>query len=284
MSDALRGAIDVHIHALPDVRPRKVDMIEAALAARDAGMRGIVFKSHHEPTAGLAWLTNRAIGAEIAYGGVVLNWYTGGLNADAVEATAALGGRIVWLPTFTAAHHLRIQAEPAERGLTVLDERGRLTGATLNVLDAVARHGLALATGHLSPEESLVLVPEARRRGVRAVVVTHPESSLVGMPAAMQRDLASFGEVYFDRCRMSGTGMGTRAAGADAVDRRYQMIREVGVETTLASTDYGQPDNPLPVAGLQQYWEELEARGLTAAEWDRMARANPALVLGLSAS
>ncbi|HEX2185838.1 MAG TPA: DUF6282 family protein, partial [Chloroflexota bacterium] len=52
----LGGAIDLHVHAAPDVRERKADMLTVARAAHEAGMRAVVFKSHHEPTASLAWL------------------------------------------------------------------------------------------------------------------------------------------------------------------------------------------------------------------------------------
>ena len=40
----LRGAIDIHVHPGPHLpsSPRRVDPIEAAIAARDAGMRAIV--------------------------------------------------------------------------------------------------------------------------------------------------------------------------------------------------------------------------------------------------
>ncbi|CAN5568936.1 hypothetical protein BH23CHL4_BH23CHL4_21980 [soil metagenome] len=40
----LHGAIDVHVHAGPHIfsSPRRVDPVEAAIQARDAGMRAIV--------------------------------------------------------------------------------------------------------------------------------------------------------------------------------------------------------------------------------------------------
>ena len=280
MAGDLEGAIDLHVHAAPDVRTRKADMLEVARAAAAAGMRAVVFKSHHEHTAGHAFLVNQVLGRPLAYGGVTLNRYVGGLNPEAVEAAAALGARIVWLPTFTAAHHLRVHGEPADRGLTVLDDRGRLTLAAQDVLDTVAARGLALATGHLAPAESRVLVPEARRRGVRAVVITHPEAGFVGAPLALQLELAAVGGVFFERCRNCTPGLAGEPSAPDAVDRILRNIRAVGVETTVLSTDFGQPENPFPVDGLRQYHRALLERGVTAADLDRMARLNPAEVLG----
>ncbi|HUV54180.1 MAG TPA: DUF6282 family protein [Candidatus Krumholzibacteriaceae bacterium] len=43
--ELLRGAIDIHVHAGPHIfsSPRRVDPFQAAIQARDAGMRGIVY-------------------------------------------------------------------------------------------------------------------------------------------------------------------------------------------------------------------------------------------------
>ena len=46
--DLMKGSIDIHIHIGPDpLRRRRVTAYEAAIQARDAGMRGIILKSHH---------------------------------------------------------------------------------------------------------------------------------------------------------------------------------------------------------------------------------------------
>jgi hypothetical protein len=58
---ALAGAIDIHVHSLPDDRPRSLDAIEAARFARARGMRAIVLKNHYESTAGLADLVRRVV-------------------------------------------------------------------------------------------------------------------------------------------------------------------------------------------------------------------------------
>ncbi len=278
----LRGAIDLHVHAAPDARPRKATMLEVARAAASAGMRAVVFKSHHQPTAGHARLVNEALGHEIAYGGVVLNRYVGGLNPAAIESAAALSGRIVWMPTFDSAHHRRFHGESLDGAIGVLDSAGRLTPAAQDVLEAIAAHGLVLATGHLSPEETRVLVPEARRRGVGAVVVTHPEAGFVAVPMALQLELAALGGVFFERCANSSAGRAGEPTPAAQLDRIVVGIRTVGIETTVLATDYGQPANALPTDGLRGYYEALLARGITPAELERMSRANPAAVLGLT--
>lgn len=53
--DLLRGAIDLHAHAGPDpFAERKMDARELVAAASEAGMAGLVLKSHEYPTQSLA--------------------------------------------------------------------------------------------------------------------------------------------------------------------------------------------------------------------------------------
>jgi len=40
----LNGSIDLHLHHGPDTEPRRIDALEAAKQAQQAGMRAIVFK------------------------------------------------------------------------------------------------------------------------------------------------------------------------------------------------------------------------------------------------
>src|SRR5262245_66500704 len=95
----LKGAIDIHVHSLPDERPRALDALEAARNARDRGMRGIVIKSHYEFTAGLAYIVRKQVPGIEVFGGVDLNQSVGGMNPAAIEYLARVTGgygRMVW--------------------------------------------------------------------------------------------------------------------------------------------------------------------------------------------
>ena len=59
----LTDLLDLHIHTRPDVQPRMLDDIQAATAAKTAGMRAILIKSHVVPTAGRACIAERTVGA-----------------------------------------------------------------------------------------------------------------------------------------------------------------------------------------------------------------------------
>ena len=39
----LKDAIDMHVHVTPDTKPRRYEFIDAALEAKNAGMKGLVF-------------------------------------------------------------------------------------------------------------------------------------------------------------------------------------------------------------------------------------------------
>ena len=105
--DLLRGAIDVHIHAGPDIVPRLLDDFELAELARAAGMTAIVLKSHHMLTADRAHIAQKAFPEVKVFGGLALNFPAcGGLNAEAVKVAIRMRAKIVWLPTLSAANHI----------------------------------------------------------------------------------------------------------------------------------------------------------------------------------
>ena len=89
----LEGAIDIHVHATPHLpsSPRRLDPIEAATEARDAGMRAIVLMDVFQMTNGIAWIVNRAVPDFTVYGGLILNTAYGGLNPRAVKTAIGYG-------------------------------------------------------------------------------------------------------------------------------------------------------------------------------------------------
>src|SRR5206468_13082954 len=69
------GAIDMHCHPFPDLFPRLADDIDIAIAARDAGLKALMLKCHHESTVSRAYLISRIVPGIRVFGGVVLNSY-----------------------------------------------------------------------------------------------------------------------------------------------------------------------------------------------------------------
>jgi len=267
----LRGVIELHVHAGPDVRPRKMDALTLVRTARAAGMRALLLKSHDTITADLAQIVEAAVGGVRVFGAVTLNEAVGGFNPSAVKAALALGVREVFMPTFSAAHHRR--QDRRDGGLTVLDGAGRMRNEVRQILDLVAQADAILGTSHLAPEESLALVRAARQAGVHKVLVSHPEISFLAIPLDIQRAMAAEG-AYFERMHLHGNSC-VDWAGLAAV------MRAVGIDRTVLVTDLGRPDAVDPVAGMQEMLEELEKQGFSRAELDRMARQTPARLLNL---
>jgi hypothetical protein len=273
----LRGAIDIHVHCLPDNVPRSVDGIEAARLAKDKGMRAIVLKSHFDPTAGLAFLARKAVPGIEVFGGVDLNLPVGGMNPHAVEHMARVSGgwgRMVWMSTFDAENQIRTNKSQAP--FVRVSANGALLPETKAVIAAIAKHSFVLASGHVSAQEALLMFEEGRRLGVRAMVATHGMSAPTSLTIAQAQQATQSGAfIEFT----SGT-LATATAQA-RIDRIADDIRKVGIEHAILSSDLGQAGNPLPADGYATFMEALRKKGFTDAELDRMTKDNPARLLGL---
>jgi hypothetical protein len=271
----LNGLIDMHIHTAPDVRPRAVDDIEAARQAAEAGMRGLVYKSHITCTADRAFIAQEMVPTVSVFGGLVLNDAVGGINPVSVEAALSLGSRVVWMPTISARNH-PLKRYGKDEGICILGEDGRLLPAVYEVLELLRHSDAILATGHLSVSEIVSLVPGARAVGVDKVVITHPEVPWVDMSRDLQKELRDQG-AYFERCFVS-----TFPEGGDVdFTRIITDIRSVGVTSTVLATDFGAATLPLPVVGMRRYVAGLLAAGFSEQDVRVMGGETPAMLLGL---
>jgi hypothetical protein len=144
------------------------------------------------------------------------------------------------------------------------------------VIGLIARHNLVLATGHSSPAEVLLLLREARRAGVRQMVVTHATFQPVLMTVPEMQEAAKLGAfIEFVGGNPEGPNNAKRLDGiADA-------IRQVGPASSILSSDLGQQGNPLPPDGFGAFVLALRARGFSDDDLDLMSKGNPARLLGL---
>ena len=115
MNNILQDAYDMHVHAGPDVIPRRMDDLELAAAYSAAGMKGFVIKSHYWDTAGRAFLVRKLYPDLDAVGTLVLNHSVGGLNPAAVEMAARYGVRMVFMPTIDAWNMLPAEEKRRRR-------------------------------------------------------------------------------------------------------------------------------------------------------------------------
>lgn len=274
MACRLAGAIDLHLHGSPDVRPRYADDLTLAREAAAAGMRAILLKCHAFPTADRAALIDPLVEGTHVFGGVVLNHAVGGINPAAAGAALEIGARCVWMPTHDAAHHNQHVGVPG--GLRAVDRSGRLISDARRVVDLAARHGAILATGHLSPEESAAIVGYAGRIGHSKVLITHPDSALVEMTVEQQMELAGAGAIM-ERCYVDTT----EKPGRITMDELAARILTVGARSSILTTDLGQPHNPPPVTGFELFLGQLAQAGIDRPALRLMSATNPARLLGL---
>ena len=102
----------------------------------------------------------------MAPGAVRLDTPVGGVNPQAVRYLVDVAGhygRIVWMPTHDSEHEVRYNKE--SRPFVRVSREGKLLPEVHEVIKIVAQHDLALATGHVTPEESLQILRAARAAG-----------------------------------------------------------------------------------------------------------------------
>jgi hypothetical protein len=269
---ALTGVIDIHVHSGPDSLPRTVDAIDVARLAKKEGMRGLVFKNHYESTASVAYLVRKEVPGIEAYGGIDLNLAVGGINPAAVERmTMVTGGygRFVWMPTFDAENAVRYAKE--NRPFVPVSKDGELLPAVKQVIGMIAKHNLVLATGHSSSQECLMLLREAKRQGVRHMVVTHAMMAPIHMSIPRMREAAELG-AYIEFVYNGLIGSYKEFEFADYA----KAIRAVGVPSCILASDLGQVANPVHPEGLKLFFAGMRQQGFTEAELARMSQANPA--------
>jgi hypothetical protein len=273
-------------------------------------MGGIVLKSHHANTAGLAMQVQQLVPGVRVVGAVTLNGAVGGLNPAAVRMAARFGARLVWMPTTSAANHVRrlsesttmsaLRAESRDEEISILDNRGRILPIVGEILGEVKSRDMALATGHLSAEETLKLAEYAGRGGfpMKRFVVTHCDMPFTFMDDEAQNYIAALGG-YLERVLMVYLSYVKKASpdalepGAEYTGRSFYMpdwldlegvlarIRDSGIEHNLLSTDLGQAGNPDPVDGIAEACRLLLEYGITRDELRQLAVVAPRRLLGI---
>jgi hypothetical protein len=274
-AQTLEGAVDFHTHAAPDGTPRKIDVLELARMAKAAGMRAIVVKNHYEPTASLAYVVRQAVPGIEVFGGVALNLTVGGVNPAAVEfMTRVEGGygKVVWLPTFDSESQAKLQGQ--QRPFAPVTRDGRILPEVLAVIALAAEHDLVLETGHSAPQETLLIIAEAKRQGVEHVLVTHAMNSPGGSLSLEElREAARLGALL---------ELVHSPLTDEQLRKEAEAIKAIGAASFVLSSDLGQPPNPLHTDGLLALYRGLMAQGISAADIDVMSRKNPARLLSLT--
>lgn len=283
---SLLGSIDVHAHMAPDRSPRSIDSIDLAKMAKAHGMRGFVIKEPNGDSSGLAYDVRKLVPGVEVFGSITLNQAVG-MNAEAVRSmaeTAGGWGRIVWFPTFATEDSVHRSSTPNGPFVDIL-RNGELLPEVKEVLDVIAKtrtvdsNGeLVLASGHSPPEESLVFLREAKARGVKHMVITHPiPNTDDGRPEwslAQLQEAAKLGAFIEVRYRLVTVPKAVAKTAAE-------NIRQLGAENVILASDLGQQNNPFHPDGLVMMAKYLRGEGFTDRQLNQMLKENPARLLGL---
>ncbi|GGF26636.1 hypothetical protein GCM10011611_35850 [Aliidongia dinghuensis] len=290
----LQGAIDPHVHSGPSIAPRGIDHLELVREMSGAGFAAVVTKDHDYAGVATAALISKhhpELPTKI-YSSIVLNNVVGGINPYAVEHTAAMGGKIVWMPTLAAENHLRWEktagwVHPASTQkmrpaspVPVLDANRAVLDEVKEVLDVIAKNDMVLASGHLHVSETWLVFEEAQRRGVKRLIFTHPEDivdaslndvqGIATMGATVEHSLCMF---------LEGSKFKTRTAE----DLRLQ-IDAAGVDRTILCSDLGQVGVFSPLEGFRRGVSLCMELGYSDEDIHKMVSTNTTQVLGLEAA
>ncbi len=270
----LEGVIDMHAHSNPDGAPRSIDAIDLARLAKTRGMRALVLKNHYEPTASLAYIVRKEVPGIEIFGGISLDLTVGGVNPAAVEwMTKVKGGygRVIWLPTFDSEAQVKLTKQ--QRPFASVTKDGKVVPEVIQVMSIAAKNNLVLETGHSSPAESLLLIQEAKRQGVKHIMVTHALSNPGGPLSIAEIQQAAKMGAYIELVYTKLDDV--------SIKKDVDAIHAVGAGSVVLSSDLGQPSNPLHPDGLLAMYKALVAHGITQAEIVQMSKTNPARLLGL---
>ncbi len=254
----LKGAFDFRIHTAPEPDgDRRTDYLEAGRDAYEVEMAGFVLMKHRHPTALAAYALNRMYPGFHAVGSIVLNTTVGGLNPDAVEASAKLGANVVWLPTQDAG---RIRLLDAPKDVEA-------------VLEVAKSYGMAVASTHASFDDTDTLARLAGSVGLERLVVTNPTPRFGADGASILLSHDLYVELPF-LSYYGGQDVGVRLRGD---------IESMGADRCIVSTDFGQWTNPPPAEGMRMAIAAMLDAGMAEDDITKVVRANPLNCVGLPA-
>ncbi|MBV8915844.1 MAG: hypothetical protein JOZ05_22750 [Acetobacteraceae bacterium] len=290
VSALLVGGVDLHCHSGPAAMPRILDHHEALMDCAAARFSALLYKDHFYLGVAHAAILEKLFhdtGVRL-FSGLALNNASGGINPHAVDHAAKVGAKIIWMPTLSAANHIeqisgqgKTFPKTAKKmldpiPLVATDGHGQVTDPTKQVLDLIAESDIILAGGHLHVSELFPVFEEAKRRGVRKLVVNHP-TYIVGCTDDDIRGLVALGAYMEHSICMFVEGRSKKYEPSDLA----HLIEVAGVDRTILSSDLGLVGSPRPVQGFRSVVQILLELQFSQRDIKRLIGSNAAGLLGL---
>lgn len=293
--EIMKGVIDLHVHAAPDIFRRPFDESELARQARDVGYKSLLFKSHGVINADRMLYVRKIVPGIEVFGGVVLNYAVGGINPEAVDTALRWNAKEVWMPSIHAKNHIQFEgvgsypdlkivgkerrSAKEVKGIYILDSKEKIIPEVYEVLDLIADADVILGTCHLSLKETYALVKAAKERGVKKILITHPELGVVDIPIEDQVKLADMGAIM-EHCFIPIVPLSRNPRSNHQL--MAEAIKKVGAERCVMATDLGQFTNPHPIEGMRLFINIMMFYGISEKEIELMTKHNPTQFLGLA--
>lgn len=286
IDELMHGAIDMHVHGAPDpLIDTGWDQADIAKKACDAGMRAIVFKSHTFPSVATAYFAQKIVDEyaletgkdrTLVFGGVTLNYCNGGLSPETVEMCARAGGKVVWLPSHDSAHHNRVIEEPG--GIELLTPEGEIRPELRAIMEIVVENDMVLDPCHAGTRERFAVIDAAKAMGIQRIIVTHPNWNVTRASVEQQAEMGKKGA--YVGLFMYGAVPHFNNPNCDPLEM-MEIVKKVGPEHIVLSTDLGTAVNVHPVEGMRLLFRILLACGVSRDDVETMVKKNPAWLLGL---
>jgi len=277
IDELLKDSVDIHVHCGPDPRvERRNNAVEIAMEASKLGMKGIVLKAHEYPTQPVAYTVSAIVPDLHIMGGICADFEVGGLNPLAIEASAQMGAKIVWMPTYSAYSDRSYRG--LEGGISILDDNDKLLPEVDSIINIAKDYDMVLATGHISTKESISLITESLAQGLDKIVLTHGTTSAhwTGITVDEMKKIASKG-VFVEHCVHVLMPTTYRLDPKELVETIYA----IGVENCILSTDFGQNYHPMPAEGFRMGMGMLSHVGMSDQNIKAIVSDNPSALLGI---
>jgi hypothetical protein len=318
--ELLEGAIDIHVHATPHLpsSPRRLDPIQAAEQARDAGMQAIVLMDVFQMSNGVAWIVNRAVPDFKVYGGLILNTAYGGLNPRAVKTAIGYGDGAKFISFGTHSTYYQasregrvvdgkfrplkdlypqFKREEVDRAIRIpVDEP--VGSALEEILTLMSNNPhIYMRTGHVSAEEAVRLVDLASEYGIQNVLVatgaaqvasTKQLKYMADKGAFIEYTMGAYTHTtaipkthYYVEMEYAAVDEEEEGEVKGSIRKAVDQIRQVGVDHCILATDFGVYTLPDPVEGLREFIASLLDLGISSDDIRKMVKTNPEKLLGI---
>lgn len=283
--ELLKGVSDIHVHAAPDSKARLIDELSFARDAYKVGYRSIMYKSNDFSSHDRAYLIKQELPDFGIFGSICMNKVHGDkVNVIAAEKAINTTGnlcRCIWMPTQDAVYQYRMYKVKGQ-GIPVLSDSGSVLPEVVRVMEICAEADIMFATGHSSPDESIVLARKAKEVGVKKFAVTHANSGIWKMTHDQIKQCMDLG-AFIEYCYITNL-WGPETGLPDFVkmtDEEFIAFVGINPERSFITTDLGQIGMVHPLEGMKICILALLRTGMPQKDVDTLVRSNPAILIGL---